>query len=298
MLKRIYILLFVTSVLFVNAQHYPTYSQYIINGLSINPAYAGRNNVLDVTAAHRRQWVGFNGAPITTSFNMNTPLRIKAISVGMSVIDDKIGPYNNQMINAIYAYRIKFRKFKLSFGIQNGVIISKVNYDWLLRNQQQDALINGQRIVNIGFLSGAGAYLHNKNLFVGLSAPFLVNTLNTNFLKENPILLTGGYFIGMDRDHGIKPSLLIRYIHNSPVSGDINLNYYYKSQFGFGVSYRTNNSIIALAEFGINNQFRVCYSYDCELNRLKKYQSGSHEILLRYYFGYSVNAKNPRSMFL
>jgi type IX secretion system PorP/SprF family membrane protein len=280
------------------AQHYPTFSQYIINGLAINPAYAGRNNVLDITAAHRRQWVGFNGAPVTTSFNMNTPLRVKAISLGVSVIDDRIGSFENQLISGIYSYRLRFRKFKLSFGIQNGINIKKINYDALKRNQQQDALINGQNLVNIGFISGAGMYLHSKNLFVGLSAPYLVNTLNPNFLMENPILLNAGYFIGMDRDHGVKPSFLVRYVIGSPLAADINLNYYYKSQFGLGISYRTNQSLIAIGEFGINHQFRVCYSYDCELNRLKKYQSGSHEILLRYYFGYSVNAKNPRTMFL
>ncbi|MBK6522564.1 MAG: type IX secretion system membrane protein PorP/SprF [Sphingobacteriaceae bacterium] len=117
-------------------------------------------------------------------------------------------------------------------------------------------------------------------------------------MKENPILLTGGYFIGMDRDHGIKPSLLVRYVNNSPVTADINLNYYYKYQFGLGVSYRTNKSLVGIAEFGISHQLRVCYSYDCELNRLKKYQSGSHEILIRYYFGYNINAKNPRTMFI
>jgi type IX secretion system PorP/SprF family membrane protein len=298
MRKLIYICLWMVAMMGAKAHHYSTYSQYIINGLAINPAYAGRNNVLDVTAAHRRQWIGFTGAPVTTAFSLNTPLKVKAVSLGLSVIDDKIGPFNNQMINAIYAYRVKFRKFKLSFGIQNGIFIKKINYDALIRNQQQDALINNQRQLEIGFLSGAGMYAHSKNMFVGISAPYLVNTLNNDFLLENPILLTGGYFIGIDREHGLKPSLLVRYINNSPLSADINLNYYYKTQFGFGLSYRTNKTMVGIAEFGINQQFRVCYSYDCELSRLKKYQSGSHEILLRYYFGYSVNAKNPRTMFL
>lgn len=298
MKRLIKIVLIVLCYFSAEAQHYPTFSQYIINGLAINPAYAGRNGVLDVTMAHRRQWVGFNGAPVTTSFNMNTPLRNKTVALGLSVVDDKIGPFNNQLVNVIYAYRMRIGRYKLSFGLQNGVNIRKVNYDALIRNQQQDALINGQQIVNIGFISGAGAYLHNKNMFVGLSAPYLVNTLNSNFLKENPILLTGGYFIGMDRDHAIKPSLLIRYVYNSPLSADINFNYYYKHHFGFGLSYRTNQSVVAISEFGINHQLRICYSYDCELNRLKKYQNGSHEILIRYYFGYTINAKNPRTMFL
>lgn len=295
-ISRIFI--FVMCCLSSQAQHYPTFSQYIVNGLAINPAYAGRNGVMDVTASHRRQWLGFNGSPVTTALSLNTPLRQKTIGIGMTVIDDKIGPFSNQFVSGIYSYRVRVGKYKLSFGIQSGVAVSKANYESLARNQQQDALINGQRLVDIGFISGAGVYLHNKQLFAGLSAPYLVNTLNSNFLNENPIVLTGGYFIGIDRDHGIKPSILVRYVHNSPVTGDINFNYYYKYQFGFGLSYRTNNSLVGIAEFGLSHQLRICYSYDCELNRLKKYQSGSHEILIRYYFGYNINAKNPRTMFL
>lgn len=298
MRRAIKILVLVLCSMSASAQHYPTFSQYIINGLAINPAYAGRNSVMDITMSHRRQWLGFNGSPVTTAFSLNTPLRQKAIGVGMTVVDDRIGPYSNQYAGGIYSYRVRLGRFKLSFGIQAGVAVSKVDYDALVRNQQTDGLINGQRLVNIGFISGSGLYLHNKQLFVGLSAPYLVNTLNSDFLKENPIILNGGYFIGLDRDHGIKPSLLVRYVHNSPVSADINLNYYYKYQLGFGLSYRTNKSLVGIVEYGINHQLRVCYSYDCELNRLKKYQSGSHEILIRYYFGYNINAKNPRTMFL
>jgi type IX secretion system PorP/SprF family membrane protein len=291
-------MVFVLCCVSANAQHNPTFSQYIINGLAINPAYAGRNGVMDVTMSHRRQWLGFSGSPVTTALSLNTPMRQKNIGIGMNIVDDKIGPYSNQFANGIYSYRVRMGRFKLSFGIQCGIAVSKVNYDALVRNQQTDALINGQRLVNIGFVSGTGLYLHNKQMFVGLSAPYLVNTMNSNFLKENPIILNSGYFIGLDRDHGIKPSVLVRYVHNSPVSADINLNYYYKYQFGFGLSYRTNKSLVGITEFGINHQLRICYSYDCELNRLKKYQSGSHEILIRYYFGYNINAKNPRTMFL
>jgi len=298
-MKRIrYIVLFIITLKGVLAQHFPTYSQYIINGLTINPAYAGRNGVLDVTVAHRRQWIGMNGAPVTSSFNMNTPLRVKAISVGFSCVDDRFGPFSNQNFNAIYAYRIRVGRAKLSFGLQNGVMIKKIDYDNLLRNQQQDILINNQRWVNVGFTSGAGLYLHSKNFFAGVSSPMLVNTLNKNFLKESNLLLTSGYYIELDKEHGIKPSLLIRYVNNSPVSGDINCNYYYRQNFGVGVSYRSNNSLIGIAEYGINQQLKICYSYDCELNRLKKYQYGSHEILFRYYFGYLIDAKNPRELHL
>ncbi len=278
----------------VKAQHYPSFSQYIVNGLVINPAYAGRNDMLDLTLAHRRQWTGFDGAPVNTSFSANTPIKIKGIALGLSYMSDQIGTSNNQSFNFIYAYRIKLGKVKLSFGLQNGIMLQRTNWDKLRRNDKQDALIDGQAQSKTAFMSGAGFYLHGKNLFAGISLPYMVNTLNKNALKENPLLISTGYFIKLNDHHGLKPSVLVKMIPASPVQVDINLNYYYKKTCGFGISYRTGSSIVGIMEYGINKQFRIYYSYDYGITSLKNYNGGSHEILLRYYFGYSFNALNPR----
>lgn len=64
----------------LKAQHSPMYSQYLLNGLAINPAYSGRNEALDLTLLHRQQWIGIDGAPVTTAFTANTPLRKKHIT--------------------------------------------------------------------------------------------------------------------------------------------------------------------------------------------------------------------------
>jgi type IX secretion system PorP/SprF family membrane protein len=286
-------------VVIAKPQHYPAFSQYVVNGLVINPAYAGRNGAMDITLGHRRQWVGFDGAPTTTSFGLNTPLKVKSLSVGCSFINDKIGATNNQLFNVMYAYRIRIKhQYKLSFGIQNGIIVKKTNWDMLSRNDQQDVLLNGKNMVSTGFISGFGIYFYGKNVFAGLSAPYLVNTLNKNFLIENPVLLSGGYYLELDKNNGIKPSVLVKYIKGSPVQGDINVNYYYQQRFGLGISYRTKESIVGILELGINEQLKFSYSYDCGLNRLKHYNNGSHELLIRYYFGYSANAKNPRAFSL
>lgn len=294
-------LFFVIAVLIFGvceAQHYPAFSQYVLNGLAINPAYAGRNDALDVTLSHRTQWVGYSGAPMTTAFSLSTPLRKKAISIGISALNDRLGATNNQLINAIYSYRIRVGNYKLSFGLQNGVSIKKTNWDQLTRNDQQDILLNGQSLITTSFISGAGIYFYDRSLFAGVSMPYLVNTANKIFLKENPILINAGYLVSLTPDHSLKPSFLVKIIPGSPVQADLNLSYYYKKRFGAGFSYRTGESIVFIGEFGVNDQLKICYSYDCGLNRLKNYNYGSHELLIRYYFGYAINAKNPRAFFL
>lgn len=282
----------------LNAQHSPMYSQYLVNGLAINPAYAGRNDALDITLLHRRQWVGLNGAPITTAFTVNSPLRKKAYNIGLSVIDDRIGITANQLINAMYAYRLKAGSFQIAFGLQAGIAIKKTNWNDLKRNDAQDLLLNSNSITQTGFVSGAGFYVHNKKMFAGISSPYLLNTLSNFSYKQAPLLLNAGYLISLSENHSLKPSILLKRIDASPMQLDVNLNYYYKSLFGIGLSYRTKESIVGIAEIGITEQFKLCYSYDFAINSIRKYQSGSHEFLLRYYFGYSYYAKNPRAFSL
>lgn len=297
-MKHFFYIVVFTLSLSLQAQHSPMYSQYLVNGLAINPAYAGRNDALDITLLHRRQWVGFEGAPITTALTINTPLRQKKYNIGLSVIDDRVGNSNNQSINVMYAYRIKAGEVNIALGLQAGIDLKKTNWSNLKRNDLQDGLLNNESVRNTGFTSGAGLYVHTKNLFVGLSSPYLINTTNTFSYKESPLFLNAGYLFNLSDEHSIKPSLLVKYITASPSQLDINVNYYYKSLFGLGVSYRTQESVVGIAEIGITQQFKLCYSYDFAIGAIRKYQAGSHEFLLRYYFGYSYYAKNPRAFSL
>lgn len=282
----------------LKAQHSPMYSQYLLNALAINPAYSGRNEALDLTLLHRQQWIGIDGAPVTTAFTANTPLRKKTYNIGLSIVDDRLGIINNQLVNAMYAYRLKAGKLNIALGLQAGMIIRKTNWTNLKRNDTQDNLINGAVSREAGFVSGAGLYIHNKNLFIGLSTPYMLNTLSSFSYKNAPLFLNAGYLFNLTESHSLKPSVLIKRIDASPAQLDVNLNYYYKSLLGIGISYRTKESVVGIAEIGITQQFKLCYSYDFSINTVRKYQTGSHEFLLRYYFSYSYYAKNPRAFSL
>lgn len=297
-MRKLVIIYFVLICGLAKAQHYPMYSQYLVNGLAINPAYAGRNEALDITLLHRRQWVGVEGAPVTTAFTMSSPLKNKAINLGVSIVDDRLGASSKQLINGIYTYRLKIKKVKLSFGVQGGLGINKTNWNQLKRNDQQDELLTNTSVTRTSLIVGAGIYLHTRNLFAGVSSPYLVNTINKYSFKESPVLINVGYLYSINKDHDIKPSVLVKQVINSPTQIDFNLNYYYKKLFGIGFSYRTKESIIGIAEIAINEQFKLSYSYDFGLSKIKKYNSGSHELMLRYLFGYSYHAKNPRSFAL
>ena len=56
-----------------SAQQDPHFTQYFDNTLFVNPAYAGSKDVLNLTAIHREQWVGFDGRPRSTTFSIHSP---------------------------------------------------------------------------------------------------------------------------------------------------------------------------------------------------------------------------------
>jgi len=88
------------------AQQLPQFTQYMYNTISINPAYAGSREVLSVVGLHRSQWVGFQGGPITQTLSVHTPLRNDRIGVGLSFIEDDLGPQNFTYLYGDVSYSI------------------------------------------------------------------------------------------------------------------------------------------------------------------------------------------------
>jgi type IX secretion system PorP/SprF family membrane protein len=288
----IWIVLCALFVVQLRAQHYSLFSQYVVNGLVINPAYAGKNEVLDVTATHRRQWISFEGAPVTTAVTLNTPLRKKSDNIGLCFQDDRIGVSSAQLLSGMYAYRFRFGDVKISLGIQAGMSYTRARWDELRKNDAGDLLlVNAQN--SSAFFAGAGLYMHNNKFFFGLSDPWLYNTGST--VNRHPLFVTGGYVFSSGTDHQFKPSFLVRRVLGSPAQADFNFSYYYQNRIGIGVSYRMKESVIFIAELNVNQQLKLAYSYDYGIGKLSAYHNGSHEMMLRYYFGYTKEARNPRA---
>ena len=85
-----FVLMFTALVSF--AQQDAQFTQYMYNTININPAYAGSRGALSVFALHRTQWVGLDGAPVTNAVSVNTPFNNSRLGLGVSIINDKIGP--------------------------------------------------------------------------------------------------------------------------------------------------------------------------------------------------------------
>ncbi len=296
MKKYIYITLsFLLLTVFTktaNAQQDAMYTQYMFNALALNPAYAGSRNVISATALYRNQWTGITGAPETTTFTIDAPINDKKIGLGLQVFNDRLGITKTTGVVASGAYRIRMDKGTLSFGLQGSVSSFRANYQNVNLDQtgtNTDAAFQDD-VSNTLFNVGTGVYYNSDKFYVGLSAPELVpNKLASTRLstQEIHLFLTAGIVFDLGEDYKLKPSILVKQVTGAPIEGDLNATFWIKDVIGIGAQYRTNADVSGLFEVQATPQIRIGYSYDHSITTLQNHNDGSHEIMLRYEFGYN-----------
>jgi type IX secretion system PorP/SprF family membrane protein len=270
------------------AQQDAMYSQYMFNMLSVNPAYAGSREVTSLTALKRWQWLNVEGAPRSATFSADLPVWKKKIGLGIQLLTDKIGVTRSNSVLTSYSYRIKLKKNStLAFGLQAGFTNMRSDLASINTTSGSDPIF--MQNVNTWLPNfGAGIYYRNENFYAGLSSPHLLNNKipeGTQSVQKPHYFLMGGYMFEQSENLLVKPSVLIRYVNGAPVQGDINLNVWFQKKIGAGISYRTSDAFVVMAEFMINRKVSFGYAYDIIITPLNNYASGSHEIMLRYQMG-------------
>lgn len=277
------------------AQQDPMYTHYMYNTLSVNPAYAGSRDALTLTALHRSQWVGFSGAPTTQTFTMHAPLKNHPVGLGLSVLNDKIGPTNNTAIYGDFAYIMRLtEKSKLALGLSAGVSIFQANLTSRDLDQPGDAVFQTNVSNHVTPNFGFGIYYSRERFYAGVSAPFLLQNsyalANTNgdalvAKEQRHYFFIMGTMIPLSDNLAFKPTTLVKVTAGAPVQADLTASFIFGKKFLLGAMYRTGDSFGALVGFDITEQFHIGYSFDWSTGlKTGKYNGGSHEILLRYDF--------------
>jgi type IX secretion system PorP/SprF family membrane protein len=275
------------------AQQEAMYSQYMFNTMAVNPSYAGSREVFSTTLLARAQWRGIDGAPVSQTLSMDAPLSNKKIGVGLIVFNDRIGLTHNTGMHGSYSYRIRLPKSTLSFGLKLGMVQYTANLNQAtlsVGNTSDDAGFQNNVTVWIPS-AGAGIYLNSDKYYFGMSIPNLYSTqlakdVKVKINKYDHIFAMAGYVFSINNDFKLKPSTLLKFVSGAPLELDINANLWMYDVVGLGLSYRTGDAIVGMFEVQVQSNFRVGYSYDYTISNLSKYTSGSHEIILRYEFGF------------
>jgi type IX secretion system PorP/SprF family membrane protein len=284
-----------------NAQQDPQYTQYMYNPINVNPAYAGSKGVLSIFGMHRTQWVGLDGAPVTNTISVNSPVG-KNVGLGVSFINDRIGVMDENSFSVDFAYTIRGAgSHKLAFGLKGTADVLNVDYTKLEIYDPTDPSyqVNIENHFMPNF--GIGIYWYSQQSYIGFSVP---NLLESDHYDDNVVAvskeklhyyLTGGYVFDLSYNLKFKPATMIKATVGAPLQVDFSANFLFAKNFTVGVAYRWDAAVSALVGFQITKGIFAGYAYDMETTKLANYNSGSHEIFLRFEFlGRQKNVMDPR----
>ena len=307
MKKTLFTMLIAVMGMTAFAQQDPMLSQYMFNHLLINPGYAGSKPYMMTSALYRNQWTGFEGAPITAVASIHGPWHGKNMGLGATIMNDHIGVTNRFEVKGDYSYHIPItEKVKVGVGLSAGLSYYTAKVSELVYWDLDDPIFQGDVHSNLLPNFGAGAFLYSKKYWAGISVPELISydpdkvfsiDASADFAPRQVrhYFAEAGYVIGYNTDFAFRPSILVKYVKNTPMQADFNLNCVIKNVVWIGGSYRTNDAAVAIAEVQVNKKMRVGYSYDITLSELNNYSNGSHEIMIGYDFGYDImKMKTPR----
>ncbi len=314
-MKKILKLLILSAVILVSTKSYGQQefmiTQYMYNGLSLNPAYAGIHEGISVSALWREQWVAIPGAPSTQLISIHSPLNYRPASVGALLYRDVNGVKTEYTGYFSYAYRIRItKKTKLSMGLQFNIhsfqndINRFLNQPGLAQQTDPDDPLYSEFLgdqLGTKWNFGTGFMLHSDRYYVGISIPQL---LNRDFFKDVPIEVTSsrlvrhlfisaGYVFNTNSNLVLKPNILVKAVKNAPIEFDVNMNALLSNILWLGVSLRSElgsssekkfgpiESVSGLVALQLTPQLQLGYSYDFTTTAIN---TNSHEIMLNYVF--------------
>ena len=289
-MKYLLIILSVFTTVLVHAQQDAQYTQYMYNTLSVNPGYAGSRGHLSLTGLYRNQWLGLDGAPKTVTFNAHTPIGYRGAGLGLSIVNDAIGPTDETAIDLDFSYTLKLAKErKLSFGLKGSVHLLNVRFSEL--NQEvPDGLLEDNIDNKLSPNIGAGVYYHTNRFYLGLSVPRFLETnhfdsssLSTAAERMHFYLITG-YVFDLNHTLKMKPAILTKAVSGAPLQVDGSLNFLFNDRFVLGGAYRWDAAWSAMTGFYFNQGTFLGLAYDKETTDLGNaaFNDGSFEIIFRF----------------
>ncbi|MDB9842572.1 type IX secretion system membrane protein PorP/SprF [uncultured Polaribacter sp.] len=304
-MKKIVTLVFVLISGLSYAQQDAQFSNYMYNTLSFNPAYAGSRGTTSIYLSQRKQWVGLEGAPSTNSLSYHSPLGSSNVGIGLSLLNDAIGPVEENLISLDISYSIQTSyDSQLAFGLRASAHMLNVDFTQLNIFNPSDVLaqsnINNRVSPNIGF----GMFWYSDKSYVGFSIPNLLETSHINKGLNSSVSsiskerlhyhFTAGHVFNISQDILFKPAILTKIVSGTPFQLDLSSNFQIYDKFTIGASYRLDAAVSFLGGFQINRNWLLGYAYDFDTNNLSTYNSGSHEVFLRYEVFRSNRVRSPR----
>lgn len=284
------------------SQQLPQFSQYLINDYVINPAIGGSRPYFEAKANQRYQWVGITDAPRTYIFSLQGPLANRKMGVGGYLFSDVTGPTRRTGGQLSYSYHFKVSEdIKISLGVFAGILQFAIDGGKISAKETGDIAMSAGFQSTIVPDAGAGIYIFSKTFYFGASVPQLFNNKLQFFegYSNTPSRLVyhynamGGYKYEMNEKFTIEPSVLVRYVSPAPPQFEPSLRFWYQKKLWLAGSYRTSDAIVASIGYILQENIMFGYSYDMTTSNLKRYSSGTHELMIGFRFKKSTFKPKP-----
>ncbi|MCW1953754.1 MAG: type IX secretion system membrane protein PorP/SprF, partial [Flavobacteriia bacterium] len=231
----------------LNAQQDAQYTQFMYNTQSYNPAFVGLSGEKSVVALLRSQWMGVEGAPKTQMISYNAPTKMNNLSMGIGIVNDKIGPTSETYFDLDFSYKIALSGNSfVNFGIKASAHLLDINYNLLTQDTSlgSDPLL-AQNIDNrFSPNIGAGVLYYQDDFFIGFSVPSFLETLHfdrsslSEAREKMHFYVTSGLVVDIDQNLLLRPSLLVKAVPGAPIQMDVSATAMLKEKLSFGLSYR------------------------------------------------------------
>jgi type IX secretion system PorP/SprF family membrane protein len=278
------------------AQQDPMYTQYMHNPLTVNPAYAGSNDMMSAVFLAREQWVGFDGAPKSRTLTLSAPISKYNMGAGFAFINDELGPVKQNSFFADVAYHLKVSdRATLAMGIKGGFDMIQIDLMNLDLDQGNDVTFAQNYSEEFILNFGIGLYYYTDRFYFGASIPRMLKNnydndgINTTSLgyKERHYFVTTGALFDLNDYIKLKPSVLAKVVWNAPLSIDLSANFIFHDKLWLGVGYRFEDSMNFLVHYQVTDQLRVGYAFDLTESELRPYNNGTHELMVAFDFKFN-----------
>lgn len=291
MKKIFFLFILVAATVQLHAQQLPHYSNYMLNDYPMNPAVGGSNPYYEGMSNNRYQWIGITDAPRTYMLSVNGPTKNMKMGLGGLLFTDIVGPTRRTGFYLSYAYHIKVaEKVRVSLGLSAGLLQFMVDGSKITLHDPHDNVISGgvEQMITPDFGAGIYVYSTDKKWYVGASVPQILQ----NRIKFYDYSYTGlsrlathyyataGYKFSLGANFKLEPSACVKYVQPAPVQFDLGLRAIYKDKIWIGGAFRYLDAVSAMIGFTMQENITFAYSYDFTMTNIKKYSTGTHELMI------------------
>ncbi len=297
---------FVFGIFSAQAQQYPFWTHTRSTLFLNNPAVAGTRKTLDARMSYRQQWMGFDGAPKTSTIGIHGRFYKGKMGAGGFIYTDKIGPSSFTAYSASFAYHIKFEDTELSFGVNGSYNVQLMDPNKITYHNSQDfaaesaIAYNKSKIPNAAF----GVLYYNDRFYLGASVNNLLGSSyefpksadKKGHMQTVPhYSLNIGYNWASDPNYIFENSVFVNYVAGTPILLDYNLRFHIKHAFFVGAGIRMKSAVIFQTGVTIDNTMQIAYSYDFTTNALRTFNTGTHEIKFVYTYDKDRHQKHGQN---